>query len=280
MWGRVTPKPPVQVSELPTWAEDGPKNYWPPKSNSLKYKPSTEINEKITLWMRGDSSRLAADAIVNAANAHLAAGGGICGVIHRAAGPELERACDKIGYTPTGKAAITPGFNLPAKHVIHAVGPIGERPAELESAYKSTLEYIDGDKVKSIGFCCISTGIYGYPIEPATHVALRTVREFLENEENRKKTDRLIFVIFEPRDVRVYSRLIHEYFPLEGVEYPEDIEEEETAPKKKFGRYNSSPIREPVQIKKEVEEKKEAEVKKGEEEEKKEKEPVEEKKEE
>ena len=201
--------------------------------------------------MGGDSASLACDAVVNAANAHLARGGGICGVLHRAAGPSLEKACKEIGYTPTGKAAITPGFNLPAKYVIHAVGPIGEHPKELHDAYQSTLDYIDGDKVKSIGFCCISTGIYGYPIVPATNIALKTVREFLENEDNLKKTDRIIFVVFLPKDVEVYYQLIHNYFPLE-TSYDH------------IGKKNKAPKEEKKEEEKKEEEKKE-EVKKEEE---------------
>ena len=224
----------VTLKDLPTWKEMGPKALadHPPKTFSPLFPFNDEINEKVTFWMKGNSAILECDAIVNAANAHLARGGGICGVIHKSAGPELAKACKEIGYTATGKAAITPGFNLPAKYVIHAVGPIGEHPKELQSAYQSTLDYIDGDKVKSIGFCCISTGIYGYPIVPATKIALQTVREFLENEENRKKTDRIIFVVFEPRDVQVYYQLAHNYFPI-AESYPGIPKEEEKEKEKK-----------------------------------------------
>lgn len=228
MFGR-KPQAPVTIDDLPSWAVAGPESLEEhpiPNKITSEFKPSTEINSKITLWMRGNSARLAADAIVNAANSSLYPGGGICGVIHSAAGPKLADACAKIGHTPTGQAALTPGFDLPAKYVIHAVGPVGEKPAELESAYKSTLAYMDGEKIRSIGFCCISTGIYGYPIEPATHVALNTVRQWLEVPENREKTDRIIFVVFEPRDVKVYYKLIHKYFPLEDAETP-NVEETE-----------------------------------------------------
>ena len=220
----------ITLDELPVWGSRDTHKYYKlhplPEDFEPKYPVNDEINSKVTIWMRGDSSRLACDAIVNAANSHLAPGGGICGVIHSAAGPELAEECYKIGHTPTGQAAITKGYNLPAKHVIHAVGPIGENKEALESAYKSTLAYIDGEEVRSVAFCCISTGIYGYPIRPATHVALETVRQWLEDEENRKKTDRIVFVVFMPKDVEVYWKLAQFYFPI-GPHQPADDEKEE-----------------------------------------------------
>ena len=220
----------VNYEDLPTWteiAEKVMKEVPLEDGDKPHYKPNKEINDKIAFWFGGNSAVLKCDAVVNAANSYLAAGGGICGVLHSAAGYELQTACDEIGYTETGKAALTPGFKLPAKYVIHAVGPIGEHPEALKSAYQSTLDYIDGDKIKSIGFCCISTGIYGYPIEPATHVALDTCRKFLENPENLAKTDRLIFVIYNRRDISVYKRLTQLYFPVEIAEKPAEEKKEE-----------------------------------------------------
>jgi len=168
--------------------------------------------------VRGDITKMEVDAIVNAANEDLLPGGGICGAIHSAAGPELAAACRAHGPCETGGAAKTPGFGLYAKYVIHAVGPVGERPAELQRAYESTLAYIDGEDLRSVAFCCISTGIFGFPIEPATKIALETVRSFLECEENRAKTDRIVFVVFLQGDVAVYDRLAPYYFPIEGAE--------------------------------------------------------------
>lgn len=223
----------MTLKKLPIWSVSGPmslKEHPIPEDNENKFEPNHEINSKVSFWMRGDSASLAADAIVNAANEHLYPGGGICGVIHHAAGPELAEACEKLSPCKTGDAVVTEGFNLPAKYVIHAVGPIGEKPDLLKSAYESTLNCIDGEKIRSVGLCCISTGIYGYPIEAATHVALETVRTWLENEENRNKTDRIIFVVFERRDVEVYFHLVHQYFPLTQEEItaePPKIEEEE-----------------------------------------------------
>jgi O-acetyl-ADP-ribose deacetylase (regulator of RNase III) len=210
-----TPKWETTLDELPTWAKDGPLQLVlrPPRA-AAKFAASAAVNAKVSFWMGGDSSRLAADAIVNVANEWLAPGGGICGVIHAAAGPELAAECKAVGVTMTGCAAKTRGYNLPAKFVIHAVGPTSQDPVALKSAYVETLRFIDGGELRSVRLCCVSTGIFGYPIRPATHIALQTVREFLENEENREKTDRIVFVVFEHKDQDVYYELIPEYFPI------------------------------------------------------------------
>lgn len=237
-WWR--PKQSIPLSSITPWSEHGVSVCAEQmKPAEFKYQPNTEINDRISFLPRGDSTALAIDAIVNAANSGLHAGGGICGAIHSAAGPELAKACHKIGGCPTGGAVITPGFNLPAKHVIHAVGPIGEHPKELESAYKSTLALMDGENVRSVGLCCISTGIYGYPIRPATEIALQVVREFLEDEENRKKVDRIIFVVFMPGDVEVYKKLLPVYFPLEGdVNFKQaPVKEEEEVDEKRDSKF-------------------------------------------
>lgn len=208
---------PIKLEDIPSWTDYAPSIYEGkrlPKKEDLLFPPNDAINKLISYIPRGDSTILAVDAIVNAANSGLYAGGGICGAIHSAAGPELEEACMKIGGCDTGKAVITPGFDLPSKFVIHAVGPIGQHPEELKSAYEKTLEFIDGKDVRSVALCCISTGIYGYPIRPATKIALKTVREFLENEENQKNTDRIIFVVFNQKDCAVYENFLSYYFPL------------------------------------------------------------------
>ncbi|EAX93944.1 Appr-1-p processing enzyme family protein [Trichomonas vaginalis G3] len=232
----------MTLEKLPTWAKEGPEivESNPPEKFEPLYKPNTEINEKISFWMRGNSVKLECDAVVNAANSHLYPGGGICGVLHSAAGEAMERECSEIGYTPTGKCAVTLGYNLPAKYCIHTVGPIGEQPDKLQEAYESTLSCIDGKKIRSVGLCCISTGIYGYPIENATPIALKVVRKFLEDPNNREKTDRIIFVVFERRDVVVYDRMRHIYFPLdieykfEEEEKPEEENKTETPEEKKI----------------------------------------------
>ena len=129
-----------------------------------------------------DITTLPADAIVNAANKSLTPGGGVCGAIHRAAGPELAKACARLGGCPTGEARITPGFELPARYVIHAVGPVWQggasgEPELLARAYRNSLALAITHELRSIAFPAISTGIYGYPLGAATRIALREVRE-------------------------------------------------------------------------------------------------------
>ena len=129
-----------------------------------------------------DITTLDVDAIVNAANEELLPGGGVCGAIHRAAGPELAEACALVAPCPTGEARITPGFNLPARLVIHAVGPRwfgGDRgePELLANAYRSAFRLALVHHVRSIAFPAISTGIFGYPVGPATAIAVSVARE-------------------------------------------------------------------------------------------------------
>jgi O-acetyl-ADP-ribose deacetylase (regulator of RNase III) len=160
----------------------------------------------------GDITRERTDAIVNAANTELAAGGGVCGAIHRAAGPELARACHLLGKCETGGARVTPGFNLSARYVIHAVGPVWQggnaNEAELlASCYRASLDLAVDYRLESIAFPCISTGIYGYPIEAATGIAVRTVRAQLA----RHPAIGLVrFVCFTEGDLEVYRALLAE----------------------------------------------------------------------
>ena len=156
--------------------------------------------------MIADITTLDTDAIVNAANEALAPGGGVCGAIHRAAGPELARACAAIGGCPTGEARLTPGFRLPARYVIHAVGPVwhGGRAGEAEllaSAYRSSLRLAEEHDLESIAFPAISTGIYGYPLAEATAIAVRTVRA-ADRPDARLRT--VVFACFGPDVARAY----------------------------------------------------------------------------
>jgi O-acetyl-ADP-ribose deacetylase (regulator of RNase III) len=145
----------------------------------------------------GDITRLDVDAIVNAANAQLAGGGGVDGAIHRAAGHrDLQAACRKLGGCATGDAKVTPGFALPARYIIHTVGPIyadGSRgEAELlASCYRRSLEVAVEHCIRTIAFPAISTGVYGYPFEAATAIAFGTTAEFLAGDDT---IGRVIFV--------------------------------------------------------------------------------------
>ena len=139
--------------------------------------------------IRGDITTLDVDAIVNAANPTLAPGAGVCGAIHRAAGPELAIACSRLGGCETGDAEITEGYELPARWVIHAVGPVwhgGDRgeAEQLASCYRTSLALADEVGARSVAFPAISTGIFGYPLEAAAHIAVDTIRDTPTNIES------------------------------------------------------------------------------------------------
>ena len=158
--------------------------------------------------VEGDITRLAVDAIVNAANRTLLGGGGVDGAIHRAAGPELLAECRGLGGCPTGEARLTGGYRLPARHVIHTVGPIwhdGDRRERelLASCYRESLRLAAEAGDESVAFPCISTGVYGYPKEEACDVAVATVAEWLTGHELPRS---VVFCCFERGDAELYRR--------------------------------------------------------------------------
>ncbi len=161
---------------------------------------------------QGDITALDIDAIVNAANERLAPGGGVCGAIHRAAGPELAAACARIGGCPAGGARITEGYGLKARHVIHAVGPIwrGGMAGEddlLASAYRGSLDLAKRHGLASIAFPAISTGVYGYPLKQATEIAVGTVRDWLAREDG---LERVVFCVFGAAAEEAYREALAE----------------------------------------------------------------------
>ncbi len=148
-------------------------------------------------------------AVVNAANAQLRIGGGVAGAIHRAAGPELEEACRPQAPIKPGEAVITGGYNLPNEYVIHCLGPIFgvDKPEDelLENCYRNALKLADSHGIESIAFPAISTGAFGYPVEEAAEVALRTVLNVIQSLE---KVETIRFVLHSDRDLRVHEEIL------------------------------------------------------------------------
>ncbi|PNU21174.1 O-acetyl-ADP-ribose deacetylase [Geothermobacter hydrogeniphilus] len=160
--------------------------------------------------VQGDITSLEVDAIVNAANRSLLGGGGVDGAIHRAAGPELLAACRKLNGCRTGEAKITPGFRLPARYVIHTVGPVwrgGDRQEEqlLAACYRNSLELAERHGLTSIAFPGISTGVYGFPVARACPIAIGEARGFLERAE---MISRIVFCCFSGADLDVYQKTL------------------------------------------------------------------------
>ena len=155
----------------------------------------------------GDITKLDCDAIVNAANKSLLGGGGVDGAIHRAAGPELLAECRTLHGCQTGQAKITKGYNLKAKYVIHTVGPIYSNapsdPIKLADCYRNSLDLAKAYEVHSIAFPSISTGVYGYPLEEATGVVVKTVSKWLE--ENEDYDIKVIFMCFGEKAYNLYQ---------------------------------------------------------------------------
>jgi O-acetyl-ADP-ribose deacetylase (regulator of RNase III) len=174
---------------------------------SLELKPLVN-SDRISLHL-GDITRLAVDAVVNAANSSLLGGGGVDGAIHRAAGPDLLEECRKLGGCDVGVAKATRGYRLPARHVIHTVGPVWRGGLHNEDellarCYRSSLSLADELAVASIAFPAISTGIYGFPLQRAAQIAVREVRAHLP----RSRLQQVVFVCFDESTLACYQKIL------------------------------------------------------------------------
>jgi O-acetyl-ADP-ribose deacetylase (regulator of RNase III) len=169
--------------------------------------------------IQGDITRLSVDAIVNAANNSLLGGGGVDGAIHRAAGPELLAECRTMGGCPTGEARITKGYNLPAKFVIHTVGPVYRGTPKdgelLASCYRSCFDLARKHGIQSMAFPAVSCGVYGYPVVEASGIALGETSRALEKIPALQK---VVFVLFSSRDLKIYKDAFSRLLPVKNGE--------------------------------------------------------------
>lgn len=171
-----------------------------------------QVGTSVLELIEGDITIQDVDAIVNAANAALSGGGGVDGAIHRAAGPQLLDECRRLGGCKTGEARITNGYRLPARYVIHAVGPVfrSGRHGEavlLANAYRASLELATEHLVSSIAFPAISTGVYGYPMEDAARIAFRTILDYMEEHPELRLVR---YVLYDDRALAIHQRILEQ----------------------------------------------------------------------
>lgn len=212
----------ISLDKISTWREENRPN---DKEEGTELTGGGGLNDKVSLY-KGDITVLEVDAIVNAANSSLLGGGGVDGCIHKAAGSCLYDECHSLNGCETGKAKITCGYDLPAKYVIHTVGPVARGhvgPTEtndLTSCYQNSLRLMKEHDLSTVAFPCISTGIYGFPNEPAADIALNTVKSWIE--ENPDKITRVIFCVFLETDFAIYKKKMSVIFPDNDMEVTEE----------------------------------------------------------
>ncbi|XP_028323799.1 ADP-ribose glycohydrolase MACROD2 [Gouania willdenowi] len=218
----------ISLDKIPTWREE---NEAVDKEEGMEQTGRGGLSDKISLY-KGDITVLEVDAIVNAANSGLLGGGGVDGCIHKAAGSCLHDECHSLNGCETGKAKITCGYDLPARYVIHTVGPVARGSVsstetnDLTSCYQNSLRLMEENDLSTVAFPCISTGVYGFPNEPAADIALNTVKNWIE--ENPDKIKRVIFCVFLETDFNIYKKKMSVIF--------QDNDMEVTAAEQKRGK--------------------------------------------
>ncbi|XP_026164359.1 ADP-ribose glycohydrolase MACROD2 isoform X2 [Mastacembelus armatus] len=212
----------ISLDKILTWREENRPN---DKEEGKEPTGGGGLSDKVSLY-KGDITILEVDAIVNAANSSLLGGGGVDGCIHKAAGPCLYDECHSLNGCETGKAKITCGYDLPAKYVIHTVGPVARghvgstENSDLASCYENSLKLMEENGLSTVAFPCISTGIYGFPNEPAANIALKTVKSWIE--ENPDKITRVIFCVFLETDFAIYKKKMAVIFQDNDMEVAEE----------------------------------------------------------
>ncbi|XP_075452179.1 ADP-ribose glycohydrolase MACROD2 isoform X2 [Ascaphus truei] len=233
----------VSLKEIPSWMEEVTSKTSANDENPEEEQEKKNLGEKVSLY-RGDITLLEVDAIVNAANSSLCGGGGVDGCIHRASGSCLLAECRSLSGCETGQAKMTCGYDLPAKYVIHTVGPIARghlsdsHKDDLASCYKSSLKLAKENNIRSIAFPCISTGIYGFPNEPAASIALTTIKEWLK--KNHNEMDRIIYCVFLEVDYKIYKKKISEFFPKDDNDDGGNDEDDDDDKKEDIDQINEN----------------------------------------
>ncbi|XP_039639360.1 ADP-ribose glycohydrolase MACROD2 isoform X3 [Perca fluviatilis] len=222
----------ICLDKIPSWREENRPNG---KEDGKELTGGGGLSDKVSLY-KGDITVLEVDVIVNAANSSLLGGGGVDGCIHKAAGSCLYDECHSLNGCETGKAKITCGYDLPAKYVIHTVGPVARghvgstETNDLTSCYQNSLRLMEEYDLSTVAFPCISTGIYGFPNEPAADIALNTVKSWIE--QNPDKITRVIFCVFLETDFAIYKKNMSVIFPDNDTEVAEEqLKEDNTSTK-------------------------------------------------
>ncbi|XP_032396415.1 ADP-ribose glycohydrolase MACROD2 isoform X6 [Etheostoma spectabile] len=220
----------ISLDKIPSWREENRPN---DKEEGKELVRGGGLSDKVSLY-KGDITVLEVDVIVNAANSSLLGGGGVDGCIHKAAGSCLYDECHSLNGCETGKAKITCGYDLPAKYVIHTVGPVARghvgstETNDLTSCYQNSLRLMEEHDLTTVAFPCISTGIYGFPNEPAADIALNTVKNWIE--QNPDKITRVIFCVFLETDFAIYKKNMSVIFQDNDTEVAEEqLKEDNTS---------------------------------------------------